>query len=96
MSLQTEAQKIAAAIFVGVVALCVVFIGVMIYTTITTCYGTAHFQRIKELRRNGLMTAGWGSYYTGAAALLGRLPEWLLSDRTMTLTVSEILLNTGR
>ena len=56
LSLQTEAQKIAAAIFVGLVVLCIVFIGVMIYTTTTTRYGTAHFQGIKEMRRNGFVT----------------------------------------
>lgn len=56
LSLQTEAETIAAAIFLGVVSLCIVFIGVMIYTTTTTRYGTAHFQGIKEMRRNGFIT----------------------------------------
>jgi len=56
LSLETEAQKIAAAIFVGVVALCIVFIGVMVYSTTTTRYGTAHFQGIREMRRNGFIT----------------------------------------
>ena len=56
LSLQTEAQKIAAAIFIGVVALCIVFIGVMIYSTTTTRYGTAHFQSVREMRKNGFVT----------------------------------------
>ena len=55
-SLQTEAQKIAATIFLGVVALCIVFIGVMIYSTTTTRYGTAHFQSVREMRKNGFVT----------------------------------------
>lgn len=45
LSLQTEAQEIAAAIFVGVAALCIVFIGVMIYTSTTTRYGHGRISR---------------------------------------------------
>jgi type IV secretion system protein VirD4 len=55
-SLQTDAQKIAAVIFGGVVVLCIVFIGVMIFSTTTTRYGTAHFQSIREMRKNGFLT----------------------------------------
>ena len=55
-TLQSDAQKIAAAIFLGVVVLCIVFIGVMVFSTITTRYGTAHFQSVREMRKNGFVT----------------------------------------
>lgn len=55
-SLETDAQKIAATIFLGVVLLCATFIGVMVYSTTTTRYGTAHFQSEKEMRKNGFVT----------------------------------------